>query len=335
MKKKFLPLIVFLFIISIVNASEAVTRQDVESIMVSLIHGEERNMPNLMPVSLPSANATKQEAQQANDVTIEHKKLETDPYSYEIPKSNTTEQKPKINVIKIPHFGEDGKVEDDTQNEVAPEHEQLESEKVLYPSKPHEETTIEQKPKINVIKIPHFDTDLGEKKEEKEEQTETEYTIPTILTPGTGIQDSQNEICNTSPEQIPQQKPVQSLTRQEVFLTCLTKMGWANTLKLLEQLIIFEEYSNFSPVDFIRTNMTPAPPANLFTPANEIFPNEDLMKLKKWTMSCVRNVQLETKLTVNGNSLCLIKRGVPTPSGYMQDMKTKNVPLFITSAVKY
>lgn len=229
MKKKhlsLLPIIVLIFTASSAQVSHAVTRLEVEKLMSSLIHGKERNLPNITPVQLPNMRETG-ERSQGQSIVLEQEVLENDPYSYELPLSL------------------DGEAEEDI-----------------------------------------------------------------------------DELVITK-------NPTQNLTRKEVFLTCLIKMGWSSTLTLLKQLPMLEEYASFSPVDFIRTNITPAPPTNLFAPSDEIFPEGDVPKLKMWAKKCVKDVRLETKFIVNGNSLCLIKRGVPTPSGYVQDMKAKNVPLFI------
>ena len=142
-------------------------------------------------------------------------------------------------------------------------------------------------------------------------------------------------------EATPQQTEIQpskpqpaQLTRQEVFLTCLNKMGWTPTLALLKKLAWFGEYANTSPSDIVLENIKPIPPTGLFAPGNEVFPDTDTTKLIEWARSCANYVKMEALLTHHGNLICIIKSGVPTPSGRVQDMWAKNVPLFIVYFVQ-
>ena len=147
----------------------------------------------------------------------------------------------------------------------------------------------------------------------------------------------QNPSVNSAAESLDNQGRVEApaatknhdLTRQEVFLTCLNKMGWTYTLSLFKRLSRLQEFSQFSPIDFVSNNMKPAPPQGLFTPTNEPFPESDLTKLKNWISSCVKNVSIEANIALKGSTLYVIKRGVPTSSGDVQDLEAQNVPLFI------
>ncbi len=373
MKRRFLPIFVLLIMVFFANVSNAVTRQEVENMMQSLIHGKERNLPSVA-TSARKNHKKKTSKQQENsiDIILEQEKLEKDPYSYEIPEDILPLQQNKNKIqtpLSSPKNGS-------THNKRVPQSkqqnytEQLSDAQDLRGPTEFDETDKRQeklandttfyetrrrlrkktKPKINVIKIPQDNSyvereSLGTHDNSTNATNENKFSIKSSLprtqqktrfqelpTQNSLVQDLQDQDEDTTLSQ--SSRDQEALTREEVFLACLTKMGWANTLTILRQLIVFREYPYFSPVDFIRTHIDPAPPEDLFTPSDDIFPEADLTKLKKWVRECVRHVKLETKFTANGNSLYLIKKGVPTQSGYVQDMKAKNVPLFIVYYVQ-
>lgn len=406
MKKKYLPIIVLLFILPFAQVCHAVTRQEVENIMQSFISGKERNIPRSTSVSKGKRKKRRRQEEKHDELVITQKKQSIDPYTYvrpedvipevQIPQTNAQKQinRPNIKVIQIPQFGprvdknkdvqtedklsfsslidteeslipqsstpssQQGKIQslteaplalDDTITDTDISQERLANDPSYYQTRRKRIQTKEKKTKINIIQIPHdgqtekelLDSVESYTKNNTSDDKSDPFTIKSKLNKKVSptdktqeslppLQFSDNIFDSSSAEQsLFTKRPNQNLTREEVFLTCMTKMGWANTLTLLRQLVVFNEYPNFSPVDFIRTNMKPAPPADLFTPSGDIFPSEDLPKLKEWIGQCIINVQLETKFTVNDNSLYLIKKGVPTQSGKIQDMDAKNVPLFI------
>lgn len=362
MKKKFLPFFILLIMVSFANVSNAVTRREVEDIMQSLIHGKERNLPSVTTSSRKNRKQkTSKQQEKPTEIILEQEKLENDPYSYEIPEDILPLQQNK-NKIPFPQNGSSrnkgvpksiqqsgpGQLSDEqyqleqTDDETDKEQEKLANDTTFYETR--RRLRKKTKPKINVIKIPQDRSNVERETLDTSDNStnatnENKFSIKSSLPQTqqkTRFQESPTQNSQTQDNEAPlsQSSKDQSLTREEVFLACLTKMGWANTLTLLKQLIVFNEYPYFSPVDFIRTHIDPAPPEGLFTPSDDIFPEADLAKLKEWVRECVRHVKLETKFTANGNSLYLIKKGVPTQSGYVQDMKAKNVPLFIVYYVQ-